>query len=217
MKEWLEEALSDPKQTSLFDEARGLVKHSPEAFEFDLTSGDAPLDSFSTELNELRELSRQPITKCTLCGGRSKVYAYKMGSYARVLCWLAYMDTKKSNLPSYVHKRESLRRYHHVPSSGAINGGGDYAKLRYWGLIERMPKEPEQDKRSSGMWRLTKIGRRFVYGQITVSSVCYYRHPEGGVLGFETEQIGIEDALGKNFSYRSLMAGYTQNKIKSPK
>ena len=216
MNEWLEEALSDPKQTSLFDEVRGPVE-DPETFQFALTSGTDPIDSFSTNLDELRELSRQPISKCTLCGGRSKVYAYKMGSYARVLCWLAYMDTKKSNLPSHVPKNESLRRYHHVPSSGAINGGGDYAKLRYWGLIERMPKEPSQDKRSSGMWKLTKLGRRFVYGEATVSSVCYYRHPEGGVLGFETQQIGIEDALGKNFSYRSLMSGYTQNKIKSSK
>ena len=213
MNEWLEDAMRDERQTSLFDEARGPV-NDPEAFQFSLASGQ-DLDSFSTPLDELRELSRQPISKCTLCGGRSKVYAYKMGSYVRVLCWLAYMDTKKSNLPSYVSKSESLRRYHHVPSSGAINGGGDYAKLRYWGLIERMPKDPGQDKRSSGMWRLTKLGRRFVYGQATVSAVCYYRHPEGGVLGFETEQIGIEEALGKNFSYRSLMAGYTQNKTKS--
>ena len=138
MNEWLEDAMRDERQISLFDEARGPV-NDPEAFQFSLTSGQ-DLDSFSTPLDELRELSRQPISKCTLCGGRSKVYAYKMGSYARVLCWLAYMDTKKSNLPSYVPKSESLRRYHHVPSSGAINGGGDYAKLRYWDSLSVCPR-----------------------------------------------------------------------------
>ena len=108
LNDWLEDAMRDERQTSLFDEAREPV-NDPEAFQYP--------DSFSTPLDELRELSRQPISKCTLCGGRSKVYAYKMGSYVRVLCWLAYMDTKKSNLPSYVSKSESLRRYHHVQAS----------------------------------------------------------------------------------------------------
>ena len=133
MNEWLEDAMRDERQISLFDEARGPV-NDPEAFQFSLTSGQ-DLDSFSTPLDELRELSRQPISKCTLCGGRSKVYAYKMGSYARVLCWLAYMDTKKSNLPSYVPKSESLRRYHHVPRLPsvlcAITGT---LKVGCWGL-----------------------------------------------------------------------------------
>tara|TARA_A100001515_G_scaffold120041_1_gene102859 strand:+ start:8922 stop:9530 length:609 start_codon:yes stop_codon:yes gene_type:complete len=197
MTEWMEDALNDPRQTSIFD----VVKEPTMS------------DSLETlDLEELRELSRQPVSKCALCGGRSKVYAYKLGSYVRVLCWLAYMDNKRNSmrheqLPSESHN--GSRWHHHIPSSGAINGGGDYAKLRYWGLMERMPKDPEQDKRSSGMWRLTKTGKMFVYGKATVSSVCYYRHPEGGVLGFEPKQIGIEEALGKKFSYKSLMAGYT--------
>lgn len=154
----------------------------------------------SENLEDLRELSREPIAKCEHCGGGSKVYAYRLGSYARVLCWLAYKE------------RAGSRKYHHIPSSGAINGGGDYAKLRYWDLIESMPNidEPRKTQRSSGMWRLTDAGHDFAIGDTTVSAICYYRQPEGGVLGFEPEQISIQEAVGKRFDYSRLMQGYTQ-------
>tara|TARA_R110000737_G_scaffold55967_1_gene79840 strand:- start:16 stop:549 length:534 start_codon:yes stop_codon:yes gene_type:complete len=156
-------------------------------------------------LKDLREQSKKPIAKCEHCGGPSKVYAYRLGSYARVLCWLAHKE------------RASERRYRHLPSSGAVNGGGDYAKLRYWGLIESMPNydgdnwvDPQHagSKRSSGHWKLTDTGYDFAHGNITVSAVCYYRHPLDGVLGFEPEQIGIHDAIGKRFNYTQLMQGY---------
>lgn len=52
MNEWLEDAMRDERQISLFDEARGPV-NDPEAFQFSLTSGQ-DLDSFSTPLDELR-------------------------------------------------------------------------------------------------------------------------------------------------------------------
>lgn len=198
---WMDDALNDPNQTSIFDTAQEVVEED---------FAQVP------DLDSLRELSREPISRCGHCGGRSKVYAYKLGSYVRVLCWLAYMEKQEKG---------SSFNYYHVPSSGAINGGGDYAKLRFWGLIEAMPKSDSHlaprpwtaNKRSSGMWRLTHLGREFVFGRTTVSSTCYYRHPEGGVLGFEPEQVGIRVALGENFNYHSLMNGYTQTKTRGPK
>ena len=184
LPDWLEEAENNPHQISLFTEQvqTGIL------------------------LEELRELSKQPISKCECCGGRSKVYAYKLGSYARVLCWLAHMDRVSKN-------SSGNPLFWHVPSSGAINGGGDYAKLRYWDLIAPQPTNPDPKKRSSGMWRLTDAGHDFAIGDITVSAVCYYRQPEGGVLGFEPEQISIQEAVGKQFNYTKLMQGYTQPAI----
>jgi len=181
LPDWLEEAENNPHQISLFNEQ---------------VQTGIPLE-------ELRELSKQPISKCECCGGRSKVYAYKLGSYARVLCWMAHMDRVSKNSSG-----DPL--FWHVPSSGAINGGGDYAKLRYWDLIAPQPTNSDPKKRSSGMWKLTDLGRDFVYERTSVSSTCYYRHPEGGVIGFEPEQIGIRDALGKHFDYQALMNGHTE-------
>ena len=192
-KDSMDVAMEDERQTSLW---------SDETAELEPEDGNGVPD-----LKHLRELSRERISKCKHCGGPSKVYAYKMGAYARVLCWLSYMENSSSSNNKY----KSRGNYFHVPSSGAINGGGDYAKLRFWGLIEAMPNDNPL-KRSSGMWRLTTLGREFVFGRTTVSAVCYYRHPEGGILGFEPGQIDIATALGKNFSYPSLMQGYTTTK-----
>ena len=151
------------------------------------------------DLDRLRLLSKEPISRCQCCGGRSKVYAYRLGSYARVLIWMAF------------HGRRG--EYLHVPTSGAINGGGDYAKLRYWDLIQKSPKNPDPKKRSSGLWKLTELGRDFAHNRTTVSVACYYGHPEGGVLGFEPEQVNIVDALGKYFDYEKLMAGYRRDEV----
>jgi hypothetical protein len=96
----------------------------------------------------------------------------------------------------------------HIPTSGAINGGGDYAKLRYWDLIEKSPLSANPKKKSSGLWRLTRLGRDFAYDRTTVSAICYYGHPQEGVLGFEPDQTNIITVLGKNFDYEKLMAGY---------
>jgi hypothetical protein len=181
LPDWLEEATNDPNQIYLFNESRGNIRET------------------SYTLDELRGLSKQSITKCECCGGRSKVYAYKLGSYARVVCWMAYTERSFG---------DNKGEYFHIPSSGAINGGGDYAKLRYWDLIEPMPTNPDPKKRSSGLWRLTDLGRNFAHERTSVSSTCYYRHPEGGVIGFEPEQIGIKDVLGKHFDYKALMNGH---------
>ena len=148
------------------------------------------------DLDRLRLLSKEPISRCQCCGGRSKVYAYRLGSYARVLIWMAF------------HGRRG--EYLHVPTSGAINGGGDYAKLRYW---EHFEKSPDPKKRSSGLWKLTELGRDFAHNRTSVSVACYYGHPEGGVLGFEPEQVNIVDALGKYFDYEKLMAVYRRDEV----
>ena len=184
LPDWLEEAENNPYQISLFEQQVQTV----------------------IPLEELRELSKQPISKCECCGGRSKVYAYKLGSYARVLCWMSHSEDQLNRL-TMSHVSDENRSFH-IPSSGAINGGGDYAKLRYWDLIAPQPTNPDPKKRSSGMWKLTDLGRDFVHQRTSVSSTCYYRHPEGGVIGFEHEQIGIRDVLGKHFDYQALMNGH---------
>ena len=183
--EWLVEAENCPDQLSMFDSPRQEDEFFEDLFD---------TKEYFSDLDRLRRMSNEPISKCRHCGANSKVYAYKIGSYARVLIWMAFNDRDGG--------------YLHIPTSGAINGGGDYAKLRYWGLIEKSPKNPDPSKRSSGLWRLTTTGRDFALNKTTVNSICYYSHPPGEVLGFEPDQVSIIDALGKHFDYETLMSGY---------
>lgn len=80
--------------------------------------------------------------------------------------------------------------------------GGDYAKTRYWGLVE---VKDDPTKRSSGLWRLTQKGLKFVHDQVRVPRhVLVYN---GECRGFSDQDIGIRQALGAGFDYSELMSG----------
>lgn len=83
-------------------------------------------------------------------------------------------------------------------------GGGDFAKLVYWDLVEEMPKgEGVTEKRTSGFWKITEKGRQFVDGEITVPS--HVRLYDGKSLGLVGGQVGIKEVLGNKFDYAELM------------
>lgn len=74
--------------------------------------------------------------------------------------------------------------------------GGDYAKLRYWELIE-------QRSSGSGVWRVTLKGVKFVSDQGRVPKTVFVYN--GRVRAFSDDTINIRQALGKAFSYEELM------------
>lgn len=83
------------------------------------------------------------------------------------------------------------------------NGQGDFAKLRFWGFVEEQPKAEDKDAKNSGVWRVTRRGIDFLKGRLQVKShyVVYNRE----CLELKGNLIGVQDALGKKFSYRELM------------
>ena len=85
--------------------------------------------------------------------------------------------------------------------------GGDYAKLRDWGLIEPKPGKRDDDSSRTGYWKITERGRAFVRGEIRVHKIIemYNQKPTG--RGVSDETVSIQEALGVNFDYSKLMAG----------
>jgi hypothetical protein len=79
--------------------------------------------------------------------------------------------------------------------------GGDYAKLRYWGLIEPRVVEGKM----TGYWRLTVKGTRFVADRERVPK--YARVYDGKLRALEGEEISIRQSLGNRFNYDKLMIG----------
>lgn len=77
---------------------------------------------------------------------------------------------------------------------------GDTSKLRYWELIDRADDDP------AGVWTVTYKGKQFVRGLITVPS--HVKVYDGRFRGLTGNQITIQQALGKGFSYDELM-GYS--------
>lgn len=86
--------------------------------------------------------------------------------------------------------------------SGATSVG-DFAKAKYWELIEEKPNTDE-DKNRSGFWRLTEMGFAFVNGDMTIPEFVYIFND--GIIDWSDKEVKIQDCLGEKYSYTELMA-----------
>lgn len=82
---------------------------------------------------------------------------------------------------------------------------GDWAKLKFWGLIEEKPEVRDDGSPRVGYWRMTQLGRQFVDREVKVSSHVYIYNGEPLQRSVD-EQITIDDALGTEFNYSEIMA-----------
>lgn len=82
-------------------------------------------------------------------------------------------------------------------SSSSIEGnhmrGGDYAKLAYWGLIEK-----DSDPNAPSMWRITSDGLAWLHGEITVARYAYVR--DGIPIYFsDDDRLSAHEAVHNKF------------------
>lgn len=80
-----------------------------------------------------------------------------------------------------------------------------FAKLHYWKLIEQQPND-DAEKRTSGMWALTRLGVEFVEGDAKVPEKSYIFNMK--CYGTSPNEVGIQQALGNKFNYEELMREY---------
>ncbi len=80
--------------------------------------------------------------------------------------------------------------------------GGDFAKMRWWGLIEEQPKEGTANKKNSGIYRLTQDAIDFMsdpkvrfYKRVNLYANQFLCYKKGETTNFE-------EALGTPFSYQ---------------
>ncbi len=149
------------------------------------------------DLEALARLAGDRITRCASCSGNMKIYRHPLGVTARVL-----IDMLPAEPDEWVH----------VPSlkiDGYLLRGGDYAKLRHFGLIEPHPTRPPEESgvKSSGMWRLTPHGRRWTRNTTLAPSHYFNRVPGGFICVDGRNLISIVEALAKKFDYYALMRG----------
>jgi len=103
-------------------------------------------------------------------------------------------------------ERHPKTKWLHVPnflegvkaSSGfvATRSQGDWAKLRFWGLIE------ERDDIRVGYWRPTQAGIDFADGVSVEPRYAYVIN--NSVVEWSDEKTDIYAALGNKFSYRDI-------------
>ncbi len=152
------------------------------------------IDTLQRAKNDLGQGWKTPDgATCACCGQKVKLYKRKINSNMayRLIC---------------LHRKNTfINEFHHRDKIGTPrDSGGDFAKLRYWGLIEQMANDDTQ-KRCSGFWRMTDKGRDFVQSLTVVPAYCYMYNQKPH--SFSPEMIGIREALGSKFDYPELM-GY---------
>lgn len=135
---------------------------------------------------------------CEHCGQLVKLYRRQIHSLAAESLIRLHRKTIAHPGLEFFHIGEFFK-------STTKGMGGDFAKLRYWGLIEMLASNPDEDKRTSGYWKITVKGRQFVKGKISIpKSVFLYNQT---FYGFEGPEIFISDCFEEPFSYRELMGG----------
>lgn len=128
---------------------------------------------------------------CPCCGQHVQRYRRTINAASAAMLILA-------------HGRHGMRPFHQ-PALEKWAGftAGDWAKLRYWNLIEERDELVDDDhKPRAGWWAVTIEGVRFLEGRATAPR--YTIVFDGQPLRHEGEDIGIEHALGTRYDYREL-------------
>jgi|ERR1700679_3642900 len=122
---------------------------------------------------------------CPCCNRFTKTYKRKLNSGMALSLITLYKRFGRN--PVRINKELSR---------GGMGLAGEYAKLRYWGLLEKTE--------DTGRWRVTETGEAFVLNQISVPKHVLLRNRK--FLGLTGVLITVETALGDKFSYRELMS-----------
>lgn len=142
---------------------------------------------------------------CPCCHQFVKLYKRPFNkSMAYVLLLLArYYRTAPADswlhVPSYIAEvtADNPRR------AAAVRG--DWAKMKFWWLIEEKPDTRDDGSARVGYYRLTELGRRFAHREIRIPACVYIYNGEPLRRTSNSGEITIDDALGKDFSYAEIM------------
>lgn len=150
-------------------------------------------EALKKQKEETMALARGEGGSCPCCGQFVKVYRRSITS------------TMAAQLIRAFNKFGD-QQWFHITDPVVGYGHGDFAKLRYWGLLEGGDHiQGDEGKRTSGLWRVTEKGGHYASKKIRLPQYCLVY--DGRKLGFEGDQIDIEESLGKKFNYRELMRG----------
>jgi hypothetical protein len=134
---------------------------------------------------------------CPCCDKLAQVYARNISTNSVRI--LAQMD--------HLHRRTGKEWL--LVSDGRDGdirtAGGDYAKMRFWGLIENQTGHRDDGSRRNGHWRVTEYGREFLRGLVRVRRYLYE---------YNSELVGDPDYADRSMvSVRDIDTGFNYEEI----
>lgn len=137
---------------------------------------------------------------CPCCERFTKIYKRKFNKpMAESLLWLFTKNYEFNELKTYEYFSIGNDAPRHV-----VRNGGSLASCKWWDLVEQKENE-DSAKHTSGMWRITNRGVRFIRGEIQIVGHIKTYNKEK-IFEFDTQTTFIE-SLGRPFNYTELMQG----------
>ena len=130
--------------------------------------------------------------ECPCCYKMCRIYGRKLNTGMAYLMVRVYQESPNDWV------RISRLAHINSPELGIVNG--DFTYLPHWGLLEPKPRD---GGKSSGLWGLTYLGRKFGEGFRTVPHRIFLLNNK--CVGMSEEQTDIQSALGDEFDYDELM------------
>jgi len=128
-------------------------------------------------------------TLCPCCGQRVQVYPRKFNANMATFLVSLVMRSKE-------------RGWDWVHYSDCQFTGRDYPYVKVWGLAVTASSDDAR-KRTSGLWKPTDRGVRFVNGDLRLHE--YAMIYDNALCGYSKGTIHIWDALGSRFAYDEMM------------
>ena len=133
--------------------------------------------------------------RCDCCGLYVKMYSRPL---LASMC-LVLIEIYKSGKREFIHVEDFLKE------RGKSHWRGDFHKLRFWNLLEKKIEDREDGSPRNGFYKLTGRGILFVEEKLKVKEKVLIF--DNKFEGFDGEEIGIREALGKKFDYDELIIG----------
>lgn len=154
----------------------------------------------SSTIKETRAYLKDNIkkgTKCPCCSQNVKLYRRPITSTSA----RALLEVYRHNRYDYFHVGRYLLS---IPNLLSSTGGGDFAKLRYWGLVEMKEELAPNGTNRNGEFRVTQKGRDFVEGKIVVEKYIYmYNNKQFDIA--TDESVSFRECLGKKFNFDEIL------------
>jgi hypothetical protein len=148
---------------------------------------------------------------CPCCGQRVKVYRRTITS-AMALALILIERRARAHNNEWFH----VPSYLSATTHGAAARGGDWSKLRYWGMLQQLGDVRPDGSTRTGMWRMTDMGVDFVHERISVPKVVLVYNQT--LLGHDSAQwVTIREALTAPFNYDELIGGDYGDVISRPR
>ena len=141
---------------------------------------------------------------CPCCNQFAKIYKRTINSsmaYALILIERQFAKGQDLEPEGWLHVPTFLTRV----KAGVAGRGGDWAKLVYWGILEKRVALRDDGSARVGHYKLPPLGVEFVHGKTSVPKFAHVYN--GKALKLSGKDIFIQEALSKSnkFNYNELM------------